>query len=282
MMMEGKQSAAATQSVIETALTSPMTDGQAIDPLAALNTVLGGVGLDVGDTGGRVEFVGRDPIVSSPLPLATLAGIALMGKAAAVTGLWRARGGSTKDLRLNQGKTPHRLCPFYDWKWELLNGFALGNLADPDSPLMPSNFYVTRDGRPMLLGNTTPGLRRTALSFLNCGYDRTVIAGYVSRWDALALEAEAERAGFQAKMVRTPVEVMHSEQFDHVANTPLIRIDKLGDSELEPAVPSDGPLGGLRVLGLRHVIAGAGCGCALAYHDADVLTSGGRANMRWN
>src|SRR5207244_7777736 len=35
------------------------------------------------------------------------------------------------DLAVNLGKALHRLCPFYDNKWELLNGYALRNPPDP-------------------------------------------------------------------------------------------------------------------------------------------------------
>ena len=86
-----------------------------------------------------MTFTGRDPIISSPLPFATMAAVALMAKAVSVATLWRFRGGQGQDLSINLGKALHRLCPFYDKKWELLNGYAPGNPADPKNPFMPTN-----------------------------------------------------------------------------------------------------------------------------------------------
>ena len=62
-----------------------------------------------------------------------------MAKAVSVAELWRFRGGQSQNLSVSLGKALHRLCPFYDKKWELLNGYAPGNPADPRNPFMPTN-----------------------------------------------------------------------------------------------------------------------------------------------
>ena len=118
-------------------LAHPLSDDHAIDPMRELANVLRGVGLEPESGGGAVTFAGRDPIVGSPLPFATMAAVALMAKAVSVAELWRFRGGHGQDLSVNLGKALHRLCPFYDKKWELLNGYAPGNPADPKNPFMP-------------------------------------------------------------------------------------------------------------------------------------------------
>src|SRR5258708_1223166 len=115
--------------------------------MGGLAGVGGEGGVERGSGGGGVSFAGRDPVVSSPLPFATMAAVALMAKAVSVAELWRFRGGQSKDLLVNLGKALHRLCPFYDKKWELLNGYAPGNPADPQNPLLPTNIYPTRHGR---------------------------------------------------------------------------------------------------------------------------------------
>jgi crotonobetainyl-CoA:carnitine CoA-transferase CaiB-like acyl-CoA transferase len=257
---------------ITDALANPMLDDRCIDPLRELADVLGVVGLDPHSGGGEIAFIGRDPIVKSPLPLATMAAVSLMAKAVSIADLWRFRGGAGQDLSVNLGQVLHRLCPFYDRTWELLNGYPPGNPADPKNPFMPTNMYPTRDGRRMLLMNIYPALKTRALAFFGCNDDPKAIGEAVRKWDAFALEDAMNRAGLQATVVRSPQEFLAEEQGQYSERMPLIEIEKIADSAPEPFSdrPST-PLSGVRALGLSHVIAGAGFGRAMAYHGADVL-----------
>jgi uncharacterized protein YhfF len=176
---------------IRCALSNPLNDDHAIDPMCELADVLREVGLEPRSSGGAVTFTGRDPIISSPLPFATMAAVALMAKAVSVAALWRVRGGQGQDLSINLGKALHRLCPFYDKKWELLNGYAPGNPADPKNPFMPTNMYRTRDNRRILFMNIYPGSRSAALAFLGCNDDPTAIGSVIRKWDAFDLEEQA-------------------------------------------------------------------------------------------
>lgn len=253
-------------------LNDPITDDRRVDPMRELAEVLGVVGLDLRSGGGEIAFVGRDPIVKSALPLATMAAVSLMAKAVSIADLWKFRGGAGQDLSVNLGQVLHRLCPFYDKKWELLNGHPPGNPADPANPFMPTNMYRTRDGRRILLMNIYPGIRTKALAFLGCHDDPKAIGEAVRTWDAFALEEAMNRAGLQATVVRSPEEFLATEQGQFVESMPLIEIEKIADSAPEPfSDRPDTPLDGIRALGLGHVIAGAGFGRAFAYHGADVL-----------
>ncbi len=73
---------------IADALAKPIFDDRKIDPMRELAEVLGVVGLDPSSGGGEVAFIGRDPIVKSPLPLATMAAVGLMAKAVSAS-FWR-------------------------------------------------------------------------------------------------------------------------------------------------------------------------------------------------
>jgi hypothetical protein len=121
---------------IQRALADPLSRDDVIDPMQELGALLREVGLDPAAGGGAVSFAGRDPIVASPLPFATMAAVALMAKSISVAALWRFRGGGGQDMSVDLGQALHRLCPFYDRKWELLNGYAPGNPADPANPFM--------------------------------------------------------------------------------------------------------------------------------------------------
>jgi len=260
------------QARVRYAVSHPINDDRTVDPVAQLENLLHQVGLDIHSAGGTIKFTGRDPIVKSTLSLATMAGVSLMAKAVSVADLWRFRGGAAQDLSVNLGQVLHRLCPFYDKQWELLNGLPPGNPADAANPFMPANMYRTRDGRRMLLMNIYPSLRTKALAFFRCNDDPAAIGEAVRRWDARDLEQALNSAGLQATLVRSPEEFLAEEQGQIVADLPLIGLEKVAESDPVPFTPNPvAPLDGVRALGLAHVIAGAGCGRALAYHGADVL-----------
>jgi crotonobetainyl-CoA:carnitine CoA-transferase CaiB-like acyl-CoA transferase len=253
-------------------LAHPITDDRSIDPTRELEQLLAVVGLDNTAGGGSVTFEGRDPIIASPLPLATMAGVSLMAKAIAAADLWRLRTGEGQDLSVKLGQVLHRLCPFYDRKWELLNGYPPGTPQDPTNPFMPSFMYPTRDGRWMQFVNIYPRSKTAALAFLGCQDDPRAIGEAIRGWDAFPLEDAANRVGLQATVIRTVEEFLATEQFQYLRDLPLIEIEKIGDSPPEPFTPNPKtPLDGVRAIGLGHVIAGAGFGRAMAYHGADVL-----------
>ena len=131
-----------TQSVLS-ALANHLTHSDDFDPLEHLGRVLAGIGMAPQDSGGRIEFIGRDPIIPSVFRIASAAGIGLAAKSVAMASLWRASGGAGQDIAVDLRRAPHRLCPFYDRKWEKLNSYPPRNPADPETPFSLA-FYETR------------------------------------------------------------------------------------------------------------------------------------------
>jgi crotonobetainyl-CoA:carnitine CoA-transferase CaiB-like acyl-CoA transferase len=259
-------------SALQRSLANPLIDDVSIDPVLVLKDLLPVTGHRVEDAGGRIEFVGRDPIVVSPWPLATAGAVAMMAMGIAMADLWRIRTGEGQDLSIDLRQMPHRLCPFYDRKWERLNGLAPGAPSDPANPLTPFNMYLTADGRWMQFINIYPKAKSKALAFFGTNDCRSAIASVVRGWKGADLEVAANEIGVQATMIRSAEEFMAEAQFDHLAQAALVSIEKIGESEPIPfsSSPSQ-PLDGMRALGLSHVIAGPGLGRALAYHGADVI-----------
>jgi hypothetical protein len=72
------------------------------DLYAALDEVLGGVGLTASDSGGKITFYGKDPIVPSRLRFGTMSAIGLAAKAAAAAGIWRFRSGQGQDIHVDR------------------------------------------------------------------------------------------------------------------------------------------------------------------------------------
>jgi crotonobetainyl-CoA:carnitine CoA-transferase CaiB-like acyl-CoA transferase len=238
-----------------------------------LERVLGGVGLSASDSGGRISFEGQDPIIPSPLRLGAAAGIGLAAKAVALAKLWQVRGGKGQDISVDLRKAPHRLCPFYDQKWEKLNGYSPGFPSDPENPYALA-FYQAGDGRWVMPLNPYPRLRTSTCRLLGCSDNADAVTEAVKKWKALDLEAAGAEAGVVMPMVRSIEEFVTEPQYEIVANTPLVEIEKIADSEPEPLPergPNPLPLEGLRALGMGRIIAGTGTGRALALHGADCL-----------
>ncbi len=259
---------------VEHALDHPVTD-PSTDPLdvhAALAEVLEPVGSSEQDAGGTVRFLGAEPVVPDPLRLASAPAIGLVAKSVALARLSQFRGGPGQDIEMDLRKAPHRLCPFYDRKWELLNGLPQGNPQGQGNPLS-LDFYRCGDGRWVMPLNPYPVIRNAALTLLRTYPDRTAVATAIAGWSGADLELAGAEAGVVMPMLRTTREFLRTEQYREVlAQLPLIEIEKIGDSAPEPLSPNpDQPLDGVRALGLAHVIAGGGIGRTLAQHGADAL-----------
>jgi len=261
----------ATQAVLS-ALANRLTHSDNFDPLDHLTRVLAGIGMSPTDSGGAIEFIGRDPVIPSVFRIASAAGIGLAAKSIAMASLWRARGGPGQAIEVDLRKAPHRLCPFYDRKWETLNGYPPRNPADPETPFSLA-FYETRDNRFVMPLNLYPRLKTSVLRLLNCADDPKAVALAIKHWDAADLEAAGAKAGVVMPMIRSAEEFLKERHYlEALQDLPLIEIEKIGESAPVPFTPNpSAPLSGIRALGLARVIAGAGTGRALALHGADVL-----------
>ena len=259
-------------------LTSKVADAVAkpvehdeFDVPAALAELLDGIGVDPADSGGRIDFLGADPVVPSTLRLGAASSLALAAKSVAVAKLWRHRGGPGQDIEVDLRATPHRLCPFYDRRWELLNGYPLG--SGNVSQALGFSFHRTADERWMMPLNPYPKIKLAAQKLLGVPEDTAAVAAAIGRWQGRELEAAGAEAGCVMPMLRSTPELLAEPHYrDVLAGMPLIEITRIGDSEPEPFSPGAAdPLTGVRALGMGHVIAGAGLGRALALHGADVL-----------
>jgi crotonobetainyl-CoA:carnitine CoA-transferase CaiB-like acyl-CoA transferase len=258
---------------ITTAVRAQLTTDDRIDLPSELDNVLADVGLKAADSGGDITFTGADPIVPSVLPTASAASLGLVAKSVAIAALWRHRGGGGQDIAMDLRVAPHRLCPFYDRKWELLNGFPQGNDFDRHTAFLYTNFFRTKDDRWVLPQAHYPKLRNAALRLLRTHDEKSAVAAAISRWDSADVEAAGAEAGVVMPVVRSPEEFLAEAQYrDVLADLPLIEVERIGDSALEPlSEGAPAPLSGVRALGYAHVIAASGIGRTLALHGADAL-----------
>jgi hypothetical protein len=97
---------------IRKALASPITSDSFVEPHSELKQILAAVGLEPSACGGSVAFQGKDPIIRSPWPLATMAGVGLMAKAVAIADVWKYRTGAPQAVSLLRSKmgVAERIC----------------------------------------------------------------------------------------------------------------------------------------------------------------------------
>ncbi|MGC2384664.1 MAG: hypothetical protein WA631_16315 [Nitrososphaeraceae archaeon] len=154
-------------------LDNPVSSSE-FDLYTALDKVLSGVGLSAADSGGKITFYGKDPILPSCLRFASIAAIALAAKAVAAADIWKFRSGEGQDIHVDLRKALHRFAGFIEFKWEHLNGrpASLPSAADPLNPFLnypPMTLWnKTRDGRWVMPAHIYPKLRARATTLLRC------------------------------------------------------------------------------------------------------------------
>lgn len=240
---------------------------------AAVNDVLKDVQMSTGDSGGKLSFYGRDPIIPSALRFGSAAAIGLAAKAVAVAMLWRLRAGESQDIAIDVRKALRRFCGFLDLKWETINGRPPA-LDDPLNPFVsPQLFHETRDGRHVVAINIYPRLAVRAFDLLKSRASVESVSDSILQWRAADLEMAAAEAGLPFAMVRTFDEFEKELQYIEVlSRMPLISVEKIGETEPIPfKKDANNPLDGIRALGMGHVIAGGAIGRDLSFYGADVL-----------
>lgn len=254
------------------AIAVPVTSDEPVDVGQMLEDVLRPVGLRTADAGGIVSFLGADPVVPSTMRLGAAASIGLVAKSVAIAKLWQTRGGAGQDITMDLRVAPHRLCPFYDQRWELLNGYPQGASSNPSNAL-GFMFHRTKDDQWVMPLNPYPKIKLAAQNLLGVPDDVRAVRKAIRTWRGADLEIAGAEAGVVMPLLRTTQDMLAEPQFtDVLAGLPLIEITKIGDSDPEPLpAGATSPLDGVRALGMGHVIAGAGCGRALALHGAEVL-----------
>jgi crotonobetainyl-CoA:carnitine CoA-transferase CaiB-like acyl-CoA transferase len=243
---------------------------------AGTNDVLSSVGLTTADSGGKLAFSGRDPILPSRLRFGTMAAIGLAARSVALAALWRQATGEGQDISVDVRKALRRFAGFFEGKWETINGRPPSPGGYAVSPFLQVPFFrETRDGRHVMALDFYPQLRARTLNFLRASESAESINNAIRKWNALELEEAAAEAGLVLAMVRTNEEFRREPQYTEVlSKMPLITVEKIGDSEPVPLrVAGILPLAGIRAFGMGHVIAGAAMGRDMALYGADVLNT---------
>jgi crotonobetainyl-CoA:carnitine CoA-transferase CaiB-like acyl-CoA transferase len=229
------------------------------------------VGLSIGDSGGKVTFAGAEPIRKTTMKAGAAPAIILAANAIAEAAIWKERTGEGQDIHIDLRKAWIEQSP---WQldaapYTIINGaskmfnFGVYVVLNPQCP--------TRDGRFMIMCPLYPSQERKILRLLNCGPDESQLRAAIIKRDASEMEAAAEALQVPFQMIRTREEWEASEQGQVNGQTPLISIEKIGESDPIPLPQGERPLSGLRVLSMVHAVAGPCCPRTLAGQGADCL-----------
>jgi crotonobetainyl-CoA:carnitine CoA-transferase CaiB-like acyl-CoA transferase len=227
------------------------------------------LGLKRSDTGGKVTFAGLDPLRPTVLKTgAASAAAAAVGSIASAI-LHRQRGGKGQDIHIDLRKAYVYQSPWQDVLMDCtkINGHSIMILTST----FGGGIFPTRDNRFVLIAAPYPSQQAKVGKLLRAGMVPENLTQATRKWDALDLEAAGQEIQLPITMVRTQEEYQASEQYKAHASTPLIQIEKIGESAPEPLPPGPRPLSGVRALGMTHVVAGPATLRQLAAAGADCL-----------
>jgi crotonobetainyl-CoA:carnitine CoA-transferase CaiB-like acyl-CoA transferase len=241
------------------------------DILKVLDGMLAEAGLDRSDTGGKVTFAGMDPIRPTVLKVGAASAAVMAANSVAAATIWKMRSGESQDIHVDLRKAYVTQSAWQEGleNCSLLNGVSV--MLDPNQYGPGLAIMNTKDNRWVLVAAPYPSQQRKLSRLLNSGYLPDQMANAIRQWDAEDLEKAAQDAELPIVVCRTQEEYRKTEQYEHNAGTPLINIEKIGDSNPEPFGPADRPLSGVRVLSMVHVVAGPTVPRQLAAQGADCL-----------
>ena len=255
-------------------MTSPTRhDASAFDINADFAALMKILQLDPKDTGGSIVFGGQDPVLQSKHRLGAIMSLGMMAAAAATQILYKLRGGGDQDLSVDLRGAVAHINPLVAFE-PLLGGYGYQLLfADPRVNPISFGIYLTKDGRWYLPTGAYPAAIPPWMGLLGCDLTAKAVGEAIAQWDAQDLEDEAAARGMIGSICRTPEEWLEHPQGALLAETPLIEINKIGDSEpeLTPLRNAQRPLSGIKIASFTHVIAGQVVGRTMAEQGTEVL-----------
>lgn len=241
------------------------------DLLKVVDGLLEEVDLDRNELGGKMTFAGMDPIRPVRLKVGCISAAITGANAVTSALIWKRRTGESQDIHIDLRKAYVSQSAWQDTLAEctLINGtphMVSGSIGEFGHHILP-----TKDGRFVMLVSLYWSNTERIMKLLDSGTLPRQLEQATMKWNAEDLEKAAQDAAVPLTMIRTPEEYAAAEQYQHNAIAPLIKIEKIGDSDPEPLGPADRPLSGIRALGMVHVVAGPATLRQLAAQGADCL-----------
>ena len=228
-------------------------------------SILGDCSLDEHPSA-RLRLHGNVPVFYSRHKLTVSAASAIGSYALAVEKWWHLATGRHQSVAIGWMQAAASLNP---GQFQKQNGYALPAL-DMVTELR-AGFYRTQDGKWFYATGSYPHLRDGVLDLLQCANTSVALGKSIEKWSAQALEDAFGERKLTGNFARTRQEWAQHPQGMLLSRSPLVEVERIGDSDAEVPVLLKRPLDRLRVLDMGHVLAGPVVARTLAEHGADVL-----------
>ena len=212
----------------------------------------------------RASFGGdTDPILPTCFRVGSAGAAAIAASGLAAVDLWMQRTGRLQKVSVDvrQAAAAMRSGSY----------LRIDNVGVPEKYNAIMGTYRTKDGRWVYIHTNFPQQRAAALAVLGCKEDRQAVSEAFATWNAHEFEDALVEAKGAGGVVRSPAEWRAYDQAQAIADLPLIEIQRIGDSPIEPLRGGTRPLSGVRAIDVTRLIAGPTCARTLAEHGADVL-----------
>lgn len=223
---------------------------------------------------GDVTLAGADPIYPTRFRIGETCAMVLASIGIAVSDIWELKTGRRQQVGIDVRHAAASLRMTDFTAIRDAQGVFQRPIEDPVLQRTRSRMTQPRptaDDRWFLPHFNLPHLKRRVLDVLGCEDTPEAVTAAVSRWRAGDLEEAIAQARACGSIVRS-----HAEWIDHpqgrlLAGRPVVEIEKIAGSEVEPFAAQGRPLSDIRVLDLTRILAGPVAGRTLAEHGADVL-----------
>lgn len=214
----------------------------------------------------RLRFFGSIPQFDTRHKLVLSAASAIGAYALTIEKWWHMASGQHQTVGIDWMQAASSLNPGHFQKQSGHSLPALSLLTE-----LKADFYKTSDGRWFFPIGSYPHLRDGVLDLLQCANSSDALGSAINRWTAQELEDAFAVRKLPGVYARSKEEWLRHPQGKLLSQTPVIQIEKIGDSETEPNRARHRPLDNIRVLDMGHVIAGPIVARSLAEHGAQVL-----------
>lgn len=232
----------------------------------ALDTLVGELGVSGPLDVGALFFTGTTPSLDTPHRITAAAAAAIAAFAACARRRWADAQGETQTITIDATQATCALEPSH---FQTQHGYPVPQSSHARE--LKSGFYRTADDKWFMPSGSYPHLRDATLELLDCANTRTAIGAAIARRTGDDLEQACADRAIPGVYTRSRDAWLRHPQGMALAGTPIIQIEKIGDSRPEPARPLRAPLDDLRVLDLSHVVAGPVSARTLGAFGAEVL-----------
>jgi len=244
------------------------------DLLKVIDNLLSEVGVDRKELKGKLTFAGLDPI--RPTVLKVGAAGAAVGAANAILSalIHQEKTGEGQDIHVDLRQAYINQSKWQDTLGDCVTVNGQSRIIGPNAFGEFDNLHLlpTKDNKWIMVSGCYPSQFLKMTEIFNSGFKQDQLAASSIQKTADEWEVMGNAAMLPITKVRTQKEFQESEHWASHVSTPLIHIEKVGDSDPEPFPKGgDQPLSGLRSLSMVHVVAGPITQSCMAGAGADSL-----------